>query len=397
MPPSSIFAADTRDTGDIESQGPSRGLEPRTGALRDTRRGEVRGNMRKRSNTRPKSARTAGSLCLVSVVLSVACGGRTGLPSGAASGDAGLGVDGGACVPEVIAHDPAGAGPIAVEDGVVVWGTVDGRVERRDSKGTATLATAPAAIASVAMSGGRVYFTTTGTLSSVAAGGGPTLTIASSLGLPFALVVDGTTYYLLDRGQGIAAGRLLRIEDGGAVKVLLTGLDVPTGLAIDGDSVFVAAHLALIDGGTLGPLLRVPKAGGTPKVLATGLHETSSIATYEGRVFFIEQVNAQSSFPGAVRSIDESGGAITTLASIDGALGIDLAVDASGIYWTALATTEGTLHRTPLAGGASTVLATGPKVQFTYVRTTASAIYWSIGWLTANTPVDPVSVRKLCK
>jgi hypothetical protein len=337
---------------------------------------------------------------LLTCVTVVACGGRTGL----AQGNGGSATDADACTSGILASDPQGATALALDGEAVFWGTPDGLVERRDGSGSAVLATETSSIDAVAVDATRVYYTTTGVLHAVPRGGGPSAVVATQLGQPFALTLDESAgaLYLLDSGAGIAAGRVLRVEPGGVVSELLTGLDVPSGLAIDDGSVYVTAHGVLLGGQlTLGPLLRIPKTGGLGVALATGIHQPSSVAVHGDDVYFVEQLDAQSTEHGGLRRVPKAGGDVTPLASTPGVLPLDVFVDASGAYLTTFSGTssqnQGTLLRIALDGTMTSELAATPGVLYGFVRASAGAVYWTIDWQAGHPAADGASVRKLCK
>jgi hypothetical protein len=344
----------------------------------------------------------AAALC------AMACGDRTGLDASGdsrattdaaaetatqASGDAGT-----KCRDEIVARDPSGATALAVDGDTVFWGTTDGRVQRHDASGAQVLAQEASSIDSVAFAADTVYYTTRGALRAVPAAGGPAVVVADQLGQPFALSVDQGVAFLLDRGDGIGAGRALRVEGDGTVIPLVVGLDLPTGLAVDASSVYVACGFALSGGGLLdGPLLRVPKTGGPPAVVTSGLKEPSSVAVQDPRVYFIDQVDAQFADRGGIEVVDASGGVATTIAPTPGVLPVDLTVDPSGVYFTTYSnTTGGALVSAALDGSHTTPLAKTPGAVYGAVRTSARAIYWTIDWSGAA-PSDGASVRKHCK
>ena len=341
-------------------------------------------------------------LAFVLVAL-VACGGRTGLAQGGGGGDAGADALV-ACTSEIIATDPNGATALALDGDDVFWGTTDGLVEKRDSGGTGVLASEASSIDAVAIDATRVYYTTTGVLHAVPRAGGPATVIATKLGQPFALTLDSSTgsFFVLDYGAGITAGRVLRIEMDGTLSELLNGLDVPTGLTVDATSVFVAAKAVLMGGQLVdGPLLQIPKVGGLGAALLTGLHSPSSVAVDASRVYFIEQLDAQSTLHGGLRATPKGGGNTTTLAQTPDVMPLDVFVDASAYVTTYSAQipnqSQGTLLRVALDGSATTQLAATPGVLYGAVRTSPTAVYWTINWLTGQAPADRASVRKLCK
>ncbi len=358
------------------------------------------------------------ALLITMTLLAVACGSRTflgggveadGSPTGAdasvghavdASSEAGADGRPSSCVDEVIARDGRGATVLAVDGDTVFWGTVDGRVQRHDARGNALLAQATGAIDAIAFDAARVYYAVTGELASVPRGGGASSIVAQKIGLPTAIAVDPQAIYVLDHGQGIAAGRVLRVEADGGSSVLTSGLDVPSGLAADREHLYVPAALVLIDGGAaLGPLVAIPKAGGAPSLLLQGLKQPSGITTFGGRVYFIEQVDAHSTLDGGLRAIAPSGGPVSTIVHTPALLPIGVSVDAQGAAVTALSnTTGGALLVAALDGSGARQLASTPGVVYADVALAGPAVYWTIGWTSsAHVPADSPSVRKACR
>ena len=112
-----------------------------------------------------------------------------------------------------------------------------------------------------------------------------------------------------------------------------------------------------------------------------------------GRVYYIEQVDATSTLHGGVRSIDENGGVPKIEVTTDGWLPVDLDVDSSDVYVTALSQPEtGELVR-----GDAQIAQTAGAV-YEAVRAPSDAVYWTIAWTSGSSPpADGASVRKKCK
>ncbi len=337
----------------------------------------------------------------------VGCGGRTGLgtliddvSTHDASTDGHDNADGSQrCRDEVIATDANGATALAVDGDTVFWGTTDGSVQRHDSAGTSVLSTVKGPISSVAFDAANVYFTTLGILHRVPRAGGATVDVAINIGQVFALSVDSGTAFMIDYGSGTFDGRVLRIDSDGVVTPLATGLDVPTGLAIDAQNVYAAAKGALLKQMFVpGPLLVIPRAGGDFALRLDQLHNPSSVSLNGNQIVYLEQNSANGSYPGFLRSVPKQPGPVVTLATINNELALDVTADGKSAYWTAFATTHGSLNITPLDGSASKELAASSnKSLFGYVRSNATAIFWTINWQTGAPPADGASVRKLCK
>lgn len=340
----------------------------------------------------------------ISLVLVCACGARTELAgTHAANGKDASAGDGG-CQDEIIATDPDGATALALDGDAVFWGTTDGFVRARDASGTTTtLASEGQTIDSIAVDATNVYYAITGSVKRVSRAGGQVADLAANVGEPFALAVSDSpelaspAVYYVDYGAGIAAGSVSAIAIGsGKTEPIVAGLDTPGGMAVDADYVYVASAFADVDGLTYqGPLFRIAKNGLARSTLASNLHQPSSVVTYDGRVYYVEQVDASSALHGGVRSVPVAGGATKIEMTTDGYLPLDVAVDASGVYATAFSQEKGALERAG-AAGAPVEVASTPGVQYGLVRTSATAIYWTIQW-TGAPPADGASVRKVCK
>jgi hypothetical protein len=317
-----------------------------------------------------------------------ACGARTEL---AGIVDAGAETSSG-CHDEIISSDAKGAGWLALDGSDVFWGTSDGLVRVHDASGNKTLASEGDAITGLAVDSQYVYYAITGLIRRVARAGGPTEDVFTNAGIPSGIALVGSDVIWLDYGQGIAAGS---VRKNGTPIVSM--LDTPGGIAVDGAYVFVTTTLALIDQkGVPGPLLRANLDGSDLTVLVQGLHEPGGVKTFGGRVYYIEQVDATSTEHGGVRSIDENGGTPTIEVTTDNYLPIDFTVDSSGVYVTA----TGLLPQQPqdqstLFRG-TTALAQDVGLFYQAVRTDDVAVYWTIGWVN-TTPSGGATVRKICK
>lgn len=346
----------------------------------------------------------------------VACGARSTLNDDldlADDNDGGVGGDASGrdgsnpnCQDEIIAKDPHGAIALAVDGDTVFWSNGDDVLQRHDANGSQIIDKESLTISSIAADSTRVYFTIANELRSVPRGGGAPTTIATGVGYAFGLVIDGSSFYLLDRGTGILDGRVLRVDADGSIHELINYLDIPTGMALDSDFVYVAAVAAFpLDGGNNeGPLFRIPKHGGDPVILGQGLYGPSSVGVDATNVYLAAQVENNPSGPlGSLLEIPKSGGAFSTITTTGEALSLDVTIDESLAYLTSYAvpgdvsTAAATLVRVPISGGASTELATTHHVVYGYVRTSPTAIYWTINWSQTQAPDDGASVRKKCK
>lgn len=351
---------------------------------------------------RPRVALFIGSAACAAV----ACGARTDLGGAHASAsDASLDDSGGgACHDEVIASESMGASALSLDGDIAFWGTVDGFVRTRDVSGkTTTLANEGDAITSIAVDAISVYYTITGTIRRVSRAGGTPTDFATNVGLPFALTLatpppslTSPTLYYVNYGDGIAAGSVNAVDGSGASIELMANLDTPGGLALDDFNAYVGAALAVVNQqAVVGPLFRLNKAGGDFTLLETDVQSIASVVYFGARVFYLERTGVPSGLHGGIRSIATSGGAPQTELATEGVYPVDFTIDASGIYATTLTQEKSSLVRAGSDGNPIELTST-PNVVYGGVRTSATAIYWTIGW-TQTAPPSGASVRKICK
>ncbi len=291
------------------------------------------------------------------------------------------------CHDEVIAADAKGAGWLVLDGDEVFWGTFDGLVRVHDATGNTTLATENEAITGLAVDAQYVYYAITGRIRRVPRHGGAASDVFTNAGLPSDIALVGGDVFWMDYGAGIAAGSVRRNGT-----PIVSMLDTPSGLAVDGNHVFVACALAIVNQeGVMGPLLRANLDGSELTTLVENLHESGPVKTFGGRVYYVEQVDSTSTLHGGVRSIDETGGAPKIEIATDDYLPADFTVDSGGVYVTASAQPT---HSTLVRG--TVQLAQDAGVFYEAVRTNATAVYWTIGWVD-GAPFGGATVRKICK
>jgi hypothetical protein len=125
-----------------------------------------------------------------------------------------------------------------------------------------------------------------------------------------------------------------------------------------------------------GAIMKAPIAGGAPVALASLAFWTGQIAVGSTDVYWAESPAGAwgSGTMGALKRVPIDGGATTTLVSTtEGVFGV--AVDSTAVYWAreVIPTTSSTVMKLPLAGGASTAIATSSA---TKLLTDATYIYW---------------------
>jgi hypothetical protein len=134
---------------------------------------------------------------------------------------------------------------------------------------------------SLAAAGGGVFYNygtsdpsdTMSEIRRVAAGGGPSVTIASSQNDAASVAVDAAHVYWANAGESILAAP----QQGGAATVLASGLKKAAGLVVDGATLYFSA-----DGG----IYKMPVSGGTPGLVAAAT--TASFAVDATRVYWTD-------------------------------------------------------------------------------------------------------------
>lgn len=123
----------------------------------------------------------------------------------------------------------------------------------------------------------------------------------------------------------------------------------------------------------VGTLMKMPIAGGTPTMLATGVGQVAALAIDATHAYWTTY-----SATAAVMKVDLGGGTPVTLAS-DQAGPRAIAVDATHVYWATEGADvlSGTLMKVPLAGGTPIELIAGPTIRPTAIAVDATSVYWT--------------------
>jgi hypothetical protein len=146
-------------------------------------------------------------------------------------------------------------------------------------------------------------------------------------------------------------------SDAGAT-VLACGQPNPLSLAVD------AQNLYWTTGSSAGPVMQMPKGGGTPTAIATAQYYPFGVVVDSSHVYFSDSL-------GAIKRVPIGGGNVTTLATLNGNVIYSLAVNATTLF---IGGDE--LAAIPKDGGSVTVLA--PKQYQTWGMTIDGAnVYWA--------------------
>jgi sugar lactone lactonase YvrE len=182
-------------------------------------------------------------------------------------------------------------------------------------------------------------------------------------------VLDGDfTLLALDDTNLYAAGESGKIVsvakgDSNAAPAVLVNDEEATGLAVDATYVYWSRL-------TSGEIVRMPKTGGTPEVIASGQVRPWAVAVDDDRVYWAAEGNAVAGVDtptgGQVASIAKSGGAITVLAPNE-QRPTTLAIDGDTIYFGdgPWGDDNGAIKRVPKAGGTVQTLASGLDILWT--------------------------------
>lgn len=260
---------------------------------------------------------------------------------------------------------------IAASDSAVFWGDTAGVVTRRDlPQGTAkTIATSNGYVTSLVLDATNAYWTSNNMISAyqVPLSGGSLVTLFDSgMNSPTGIAVTATDVYVSQNGWPgairkvpIGGGSLSTVVaaswvsqllvdgdtllwisydyakpetsavtrmslSGGAPENLASNIGYVTGLAMD------ATHLYWVDGSG-GTVSRIPKIGGTPTTLVTGLQSPQRLAVKDDRVY-VTQWGSGSGAVGAVFSFPTTGGELAAVA-IDQNRPSDICATESGVFW----------------------------------------------------------------
>jgi hypothetical protein len=255
--------------------------------------------------------------------------------------------------------------------------------------GPIVLSSGQARPSSLTLGGGRVVWTSGGTLmgdgtvKAVEPEGGTPLVIATDQAPPRDVVVDGNTIlWTVADDTSMTGGAIVSASIGGPVELVASGLALPEGIATRGGSVFWTDFRPDMVGGIYRAVIQ---AGSTPVLLSPAVNYPFRVAADDRDVYWTDEGTFGMN-DGAVQRLRYSeGGAVaealqTGLATPRGlALDIDDSGFAVAVFWTNFAEDGALMRATIDAGGAVGAideLATG-QVLPSGVTVDGNYVYWT--------------------
>jgi hypothetical protein len=201
-----------------------------------------------------------------------------------------------------------------------------------------------------------------GTVAAVGKDGNNFGIVASGQRRPQDVVVQGASAYWTNGGFSGPDGQVMGL-DFGSTPVVLANDNSPACITADATYVYWCSNPSA-------SIKRVPRAGGTVEIVASGV-EPYDIFLLGGTLFFTDNVNRK------ISTVPAAGGPVVDLTTgVPTPLGI--AADSANVYFTTCpdANPDGALMRVPVGGGSAQTLATG-FVCGQGVAIDPSAVYWT--------------------
>jgi hypothetical protein len=192
----------------------------------------------------------------------------------------------------------------------------------------------------------------------------PVAELASGLDLPSQIALDDDFVYWLNQGASRPPSVMRVAKAGGEPRPLATEPRFPVSLAVDDHAVYWTASGSNAGEGAV---MRVDKTGGTPVALATGLNWPGGLAQDGDSLYWRDE------FVG-VKRVAKQGGPVSMVAA-GLTLGPAVAVDQDRVYFQDEA---GTLLAVPKTGGAVVVIAAVPRIRILFLVVDRGVAYWHL-------------------
>lgn len=252
----------------------------------------------------------------------------------------------GVCDAHALASGQGAPVVLALHAGTLYWGNdIDQNVSTVPLTGGPVKVLYPGrtVVGGIAFDATRIYFSRavfniveSGSLDGTSSGNFTNAQEAGAAGV----ATDGTYAYWATAGSGNIRRALLGppVSPGTTLTSGQAGAD---GVAVDAASIYWTTKTSS------GTIMKMPKSGGVPVVLASNQANPHSIAVDANYVYWTNRGDGTAN-SGSVNRVPTGGGAVTTYADLQPSPHT-IAIDANYVYWTD--SVAGSVMRVPLAGG----------------------------------------------
>jgi hypothetical protein len=193
-------------------------------------------------------------------------------------------------------------------------------------------------------------------------GGCQPVALASGLSSAHGIAVDSTSAYLAVGWGAGANGQIVKVPlAGGSLSVLASGLESPARLAVNASDVYWAGYGS-------NAIMAVPLAGGAMATVVANEWHPWSVAVDSTNLYWTDPLGSP-----AVKTVPLAGGTPVTLWKVTTGGGPwDLVVDHGDVFWAAVSD----VMTTSLLGGAAVSLASGQHSVHSLVLDSTN-VYWA--------------------
>jgi hypothetical protein len=284
---------------------------------------------------------------------------------------------------------------LAVDDTNIYWTNIgtspnfyDGTIMMMPKAGgtVTTLASGQDFPKAITVHGGYVYWVNydaansggaqSGAVSRVSTSGGTVTVIASGQAFPWDVAADDNNAYWTCNESNVVRSAPI---GGGTAKVIaqnctnsgLTTCENPAGIAIDATNVYFADQLDYV--------WKVPLGGGTPAVVGNAANYGAGpafVALNGSTVFWSDASLNQFEYADAeIQSAGISATTLNNVATTNLTRAWSIAVDSSNVYWTEYVS-PGSVKSVSQSGGSITTLASGRTFPYS-IAVDATNVYWT--------------------